>query len=131
MKPILSRLLPLTAAAALLGSCNTQQGGTLLGAGSGAVLGAIAGNNVDGVSKTEGAVAGAVVGGVAGNQHGRQQEEINALKAANQTTIQVRNSNGSTTPVTLTKTPNGWQGPRGEFYADVPTSEQLRPVYGF
>ncbi len=67
-----------------LTACETygpgQSSGTLIGAGSGAALGAIAGNNVRGISKTEGAVAGALAGGVIGNVMGRQQDQINEIR---------------------------------------------------
>jgi hypothetical protein len=46
-------------------------------------------------------------------------------------TIWVTNSNGSTTPVTLTRQGTSYIGPRGEYYATMPTNEQLRMVYGF
>ena len=136
-------LTPLFAALALLslaGCDMTNQGtGTLIGAGGGAGLGAIMGNNVEGLSKAEGAIAGAVVGGVLGNVMGSQQDQINSVRsqansanqAANSTVINVENSNGSHTPVLLTRAQNGWQGPRGEFYDNIPTESQLRRAYGF
>jgi hypothetical protein len=45
-------------------------------------------------------------------------------------TINIPNSNGSYTPVTLQKRDNGYVGPQGEFYPDQPTVEQLRALYG-
>lgn len=76
--------VPLTvlAAAALTGCAMgpSETGGTLIGAGSGAALGAIAGNNISGISKTEGAVAGALVGGLIGNRMGNQQDQINQIR---------------------------------------------------
>jgi hypothetical protein len=45
-------------------------------------------------------------------------------------TVVVENPNGSRTPVTLTRTADGWQGPKGELYDTIPTQEQLRPYYG-
>lgn len=139
------RIRPLFSAATLAllaasSACETNQGtGTAVGAGGGAALGAIMGNNVDGISKTEGAIAGAVVGGLMGNVMGRQQDQINAARAeaaaanqaANTTVVNVTNSNGSVTPVVLTRTGTGWQGPRGEIYPSIPSQSQLRPVYGF
>ncbi len=44
--------------------------------------------------------------------------------------INVPNSNGSFTPVTLIKQKNGYIGPQGEYYSDNPTVEQLRVLYG-
>lgn len=46
-------------------------------------------------------------------------------------TINVQNSNGSFTPVTLNRAGSQWVGPRGEYYDGVPSVGQLRPVYGF
>jgi hypothetical protein len=70
---------------------------------------------------------------------GRQQDQISAqndqigavAQQANQQIINVVNSNGSIMPVTLIRSGNQWQGPRGEFYANLPTPEQLSSVYGF
>jgi len=46
-------------------------------------------------------------------------------------TVWVRNSNGSQSPVKLTRSGPGYLGPRGEYYHDMPNNEQLRMVYGF
>jgi len=46
-------------------------------------------------------------------------------------TMWVTNSNGSRTSVQLTRQGPWYVGPRGEYYADMPTNEQLRIVYGF
>lgn len=45
-------------------------------------------------------------------------------------TINVPNSNGSYTPVTLVKHNNGYIGPQGEYYPGHPTIEQLKALYG-
>jgi hypothetical protein len=45
-------------------------------------------------------------------------------------TINVPNSNGSYTPVTLVRRNNGYVGPQGEFYAGNPTIDQLKALYG-
>ena len=45
-------------------------------------------------------------------------------------TINVPNSNGSYTPVTLVRRDNGYVGPQGEYYPDNPTVEQLKALYG-
>ena len=45
--------------------------------------------------------------------------------------INVQNSNGSMSPVTLRQVGNQWLGPRGEYYDNLPTIGQLRPIYGF
>lgn len=44
--------------------------------------------------------------------------------------VNIPNSNGSYTEVKLTKKDNGFVGPQGEFYAQHPTVEQLRVLYG-
>ena len=46
-------------------------------------------------------------------------------------TVWITNSNGSRTSVQLTRQGPWYIGPRGEYYADLPTNEQLRVVYGF
>jgi hypothetical protein len=45
-------------------------------------------------------------------------------------TINVPNSNGSYTPVTLIKQKDGYIGPQGEYYSGHPTVDQLRVLYG-
>lgn len=44
-------------------------------------------------------------------------------------TINVPNSNGSFTQVTLVRRNNGYVGPQGEYYAGNPTVEQLKTLY--
>jgi hypothetical protein len=46
-------------------------------------------------------------------------------------TINIQNSNGSFTPVTLHSVGSQWVGPKGEYYDAMPTVGQLRQVYGF
>jgi hypothetical protein len=46
-------------------------------------------------------------------------------------TINLQNSNGSFTPVTLRQVGAQWVGPKGEYYNGVPSVGQLRPMYGF
>jgi len=113
---------------------DTNEGrGTAIGAGTGAVAGAVIGNNVRGVSSAEGAVAGALIGGVIGNTQGRQADRIQRLERDAYTrTVYVRNSNGSSTPVTLRSVGGDqWQGPRGEIYNGIPSSGQLARMYGY
>ncbi|MCL5278775.1 MAG: hypothetical protein M1376_02580 [Planctomycetes bacterium] len=45
--------------------------------------------------------------------------------------VWITNSNGSQTSVQLTRQGRGYLGPRGEYYDQMPTNEQLRVVYGF
>lgn len=53
-----------------------------------------------------------------------------AAPAPQTVVINVPNSNGSYTPVTLTKSGNGYVGPQGEFYSQHPTVDQLKALYG-
>ncbi|OGV72927.1 MAG: hypothetical protein A3K19_20880 [Lentisphaerae bacterium RIFOXYB12_FULL_65_16] len=131
----------------ILSGCRTVEEGTVIGAASGAVLGGVIGNNMHAHNAPVGAAIGAVVGGVLGNQMGRQQEQINQAQqqnavlqaqvaqqaeAARTQTVWVRNSNGSRTPVRLTQASGGqWVGPKGEYYASMPSPEQLHSLYGF
>jgi hypothetical protein len=45
-------------------------------------------------------------------------------------TINVPNSDGSFTPVVLTRRGDGYLGPQGEYYQAHPSVEQLRALYG-
>jgi hypothetical protein len=53
------------------------------------------------------------------------RQEINTV------TVKITNSNGSISQVKLIKQGVGYVGPRGEYYEQLPTEDQLRPVYGF
>ncbi len=46
-------------------------------------------------------------------------------------TVWITNSNGSMTSVQLTREGAWYRGPNGEYYATMPTNEQLRALYGF
>jgi len=62
----------------------------------------------------------------------KMQAQTNAAyQEATTYVVNVQNSNGSITPVTLHRAGGEWIGPRGERYLALPTAEQLRPVYGF
>ena len=54
-----------------------------------------------------------------------------AKQEAVTSTVNIPNSNGSTTPVLIRRQGNVWVGPKGEQYTSYPTVEQLKPVYGF
>ncbi|MDO8730439.1 MAG: glycine zipper domain-containing protein [Candidatus Omnitrophota bacterium] len=106
--------------------------GTLAGAGLGAIIGHQSGHTAEGA--LIGAGTGAVGGYILGNEKDKTQtqSQINAAQAqANTVIINVNNSNGSITPVTLTRQGNLYVGPRGEQYTSLPTEEQLRKIYGF
>jgi len=114
---------------------NASQGatvGSLLGAGLGAVIGHQSGETGEGAAL--GAAAGAVGGYVLGNEQDKvqmQAQTAQALQSANTVVINVKNSNGSITPVTLHRQGNIYVGPRGEQYSHLPGEEQLRSIYGF
>ena len=113
--------------------------GALAGAGLGAVIGHQSGHTAEGAAI--GAAAGGVGGYVLGNEKDKAQTQVDVQAAqaqANQASIQantviinVHNSNGSITPITLTRQGNIYVGPKGEQYTALPTEEQLKTVYGF
>jgi uncharacterized protein YcfJ len=113
---------------------NSAIGGAAVGAAAGGILASGGG----GMSGKEGALVGGLVGGLLGHHSGKQAEENQQLRSerdaavaqANTRVVDVHNSNGSTTPVTLHKVGDKWQGPRGEQYTSVPSQAQLAPVYG-
>lgn len=132
-KTLIPVSIVLTAAMFSVG-CNTMGSGAAVGGAAGAGAGLIAGNNIKGLSRSEGALIGGAVGALAGGAHGRQQQQINQLSAQqNNYVVSVKNSNGSVTPVTLKRYgQDQWQGPRGEVYQGIPSSSQLRGAgYGF
>jgi uncharacterized protein YcfJ len=123
------------------------QTGALIGAGAGAGIGQAIGHN------TESTLIGGAVGGGAGYMIGNESDkkktkaEMESLRQQNMqmqqqsaqmqqemstVTINVTNSNGSITPVTLRKQGVVYIGPRGETYTTLPTQEQLKQAgYGF
>ncbi len=118
-------------------------GGALLGTAAGAGLGAIIGHQSGETGK--GAALGAGIGALGGYVIGNEQDKSrmndellvaqaqasSASYAANTVVVNVTNSNGSVTPVTLQRHGNLYVGPRGEQYVSMPTESQLRSVYGF
>ncbi len=112
------------------------QKGAGVGALAGAGIGAIAGHQSG--KTAEGALIGAAVGGgtgyIVGNEQDKKktQAEMDSLRQEiNIVTVNITNSNGSVSPVKLTKQGTGYVGPRGEFYDHLPTEAELKPVYGF
>ncbi len=106
------------------------------GALAGGALGAAAGQAIGG--DTEGTLIGAGVGAAGGYMIGNERDKAKAARErqsigemANTHVVNVQNSNGSTTPVTLRRVGSRWIGPRGEEYSSLPTSGQLKPIYGF
>lgn len=108
-----------------------------IGAALGAVAGGVIGNNSHGsFGNREGMVAGAALGALLGGSMGHQTDQMNAqmgavTELASTVVINVQNSNGSYTPVTLRRAGNQYVGPRGEYYSALPTEAQLKVAYGF
>jgi hypothetical protein len=121
------------------GCATKEETGTLAGAGVGAGVGTIVGNQVG--SRAGGALVGGALGALVGNRMGASADKqdvtdakVNALQQqANSQTVWITNSNGSKSSVTLSKGPMGnWVGPRGEYYENFPTEDQLKKAgYGF
>jgi hypothetical protein len=57
-------------------------------------------------------------------------ENVVVASTPNSVVINVPNTNGSYTPVTLVRQGNGYVGPQGEYYPNSPTVEQLKVLYG-
>ena len=110
------------------------------GAQTGAGLGALAGAGIGQLAggSTEATLIGAAIGGGAGYMFGNEADKKNARaerayirEEMNYETVNMTNSNGSISQVKLRKQGVGYVGTRGEYYAKLPTSEELRPIYGF
>lgn len=110
---------------AVSGCQNDAQTGALIGSGLGAGIGALAGGD------TEATLIGAAIGGGAGYIFGNEQDKKKTAQQINTVTVNVTNSNGSVIPVKLTRQGTQYLGPKGEYYSQLPTQDQLRPVYGF
>ena len=117
----------------LVGGCESDaQTGAAIGTLAGAGIGQLAGGS------TEATLIGAAVGGGAGYMIGNEQDKKKAAadrdklrEEMNTVMVKVTNSNGSIIQVPLKKQGVGYVGPRGEYYDNLPTEDQLRPVYGF
>jgi uncharacterized protein YcfJ len=112
---------------------NNAQTGAAVGGLGGAAIGALAGGHHRGEGALIGAAVGAGGGYMVGNEADKKQmnQQIqSAQQQANTVVVNITNSNGSITPVTLRRSGNVWVGPRGEQYMSMPTQEQLRPIYG-
>ena len=120
------------------GGCGDQmRGSELYGATiTGAIIGGIVGHQSD---ETEAGVAiGAAlfcVGDLLGQMDRQADSQSNERKIKEENiketyVIEIHNSNGSITPVTIRKKDNIYIGPKKEQYKELPTEEQLRPLYG-
>lgn len=115
-----------------VGCESDAQTGALIGTGAGAGIGQAIGRDTE--STLIGAGVGAVAGYMIGNESDKKKaaaERDEIRRQMNTVTVNVVNSNGSITPVTLRRQGTGYIGPRGEYYSQLPTSEQLRQAgYG-
>jgi len=144
-------LIAIITAAVLIfvSGCETDaQNDALIGSAAGAGIGAIVGHQSG--HAAGGALIGGAVGGgagyIIGNESDKKKErESSQYQSApqyqsqpsyqpapeqNTVTVWLTNSNGSKTPVRLTRSGSNYIGPRGEIYNTLPTEEQLRPIYG-
>lgn len=120
-----------------LGCESDAQTGALLGTAAGAGVGQAIGHDTE--STLIGAGVGAGAGYMLGSESDKKKErarteaEMERLRQEmNTVTINITNSNGSITPVTLRKQGVVYIGPRGETYTSLPTEEQLKKAgYGF
>jgi len=116
-----------------LSGCESSAGtGAGIGALAGAGIGQLAGGNTK--STLIGAAVGTGAGYIIGNEGDKKKaaaEKANMQAQQNTVTVWITNSNSSQKAVTLTKSGPGYIGPRGEYYPNLPTQDQLRPVYGF
>ena len=116
----------------IIGCQSDAQTGTVIGALAGATIGQLAGGD------TEATLIGAAVGGTAGYLLGNEGDKEKAhaereglRQEMNTVLVKVTNSNGSVIQVPLMEQGVGYVGTRGEYYAALPTADQLRPIYGF
>ena len=124
------------------------------GAAAGGALGMLAGGVIGHQSHDTGAgmliggAVGAVTGAVVGSTIQKPQPPPQEVVVAQPTqvvvaqtlptttysgdtaTINVPNSNGGYTAVVLKRSGNGYVGPQGEYYDQIPTTAQLQAMYG-
>ncbi len=120
------------------------------GAATGGALGALAGGIIGHQSHDTGAgmVIGGALGAVTGAAVGSQiqkpvyeqptpavvaqsaQVVPSTTYSGDTVTVNVPNSNGGYTAVVLKRSGNGYIGPQGEYYDQVPSTEQLQAMYG-
>ena len=131
---LISLVLCISLLATLFIGCeNDAQTGALLGAAIGAGIGQATGHD------TQSTLIGGAIGGGAGYMIGSASDKNKQQQTYYQpsqpqvqtTTLWVTNSNGSKTPVNLTRSGTGWTGPKGEYYDTLPTQQQLAQAYGF
>ncbi len=131
-----SAILAITVAMSLSALLTGCESGGQTGAGLGALIGAGVGQLAG--RSTEATLIGAAVGGGAGYMIGNERDKRRARSELayvrdemNYVTVNMTNSNGSISQVRLRKQGVGYVGARGEYYDHLPSSEELRPIYGF
>jgi uncharacterized protein YcfJ len=157
VKSLVTTLIIAVVGAGLAFTCGCEsdaQTGALIGTGAGAGIGQAVGHNTE--STLIGAGVGAGAGYMIGNESDKkktqaemenlqrqnmqlqqqnmqmQQQNMQTQQDMSTVTINVNNSNGSITPVTLRRQGAVYIGPRGETYTAMPTQEQLKQAgYGF
>lgn len=116
----------------VVGCESDAMSGAAVGSLAGAGIGQLAGRDTE--SSLVGAAVGGGIGYLLGNESDKKKAEAHRYELQdemNTVTVNVSNSNGSIVPVRLKKHGVGYVGPRGEYYAKLPSSGQLRVVYGF
>jgi len=115
-----------------------KQQQTVVVVGTGTAVGTSAGKVVkkddDGKLVLAGVAAGAGAAYAVANEQDKKktQAEIDSIRSEmGVVMVNVTNSNGSISQVRLQKQGVGYVGPKGEFYDHLPTSEELKPIYGF
>lgn len=135
-------ILILSLVLGLCGGCNEGNGKMQLhpiysNTLTGALIGGIIGYQSD--EAGEGAALGAALFGVGSLLHemDHAQKHSNEWNSSGENPecterviVDIRNDNGSITPVTLKKKGDSYIGPKGERYDELPTEEQLKPIYG-
>ena len=100
---------------------------------TGAIIGGIIGYQSH--EEGEGAAIGAglfVAGELLrqGDKLHKEKEHAHKEKRLEYKIVEIHNDNGSITPVKLRKKDGSYIGPKGERYEQLPTEEQLKPLYG-
>jgi hypothetical protein len=146
-----SLILPLIVFIAALSGCNPYNNEGE-GAAAGGALGMLAGGIIGHQSHDTGAgmliggAVGAVTGAAVGSTIQKPAEPPPVIVAepaptvvsqaptttysGDSVTVNVPNSTGGYTSVVLKRSGNGYLGPQGEYYNEVPTTAQLQAMYG-
>ena len=127
---------------------NNAGEGAAVGGGLGALAGGIIGHQSH--DTAAGMLIGGAVGAVTGAAVGSQIQKPEpppgvvvaqpapvvmaqppaTIETQDSVTVNVPNNNGTYTAVVLRKSGDGFVGPQGEYYTQLPTTDQLRVMYG-